>query len=89
MPSSAGAIPPDVPTIGELLSNEGYSSYFVGKWHAGYASWNNTPSGRGWESFYGYLQGEEDYFTKEFCATDAFFNHTNKCGSGAPTPKRE
>ena len=45
----------------------------TGKWHAGYASWRNTPVGRGFQSFTGYLQGQTDYFNKTSSLSDAFF----------------
>jgi hypothetical protein len=30
--------------------------------HLGYASWNDTPIGRGFDSHYGFLQGAQDYY---------------------------
>lgn len=41
------AIPTNIPTLAERL-REGSVSYrtvAVGKWHCGYASWRNTPTG--------------------------------------------
>ena len=32
--------------------------------HLGYASWDYTPTGRGFGSYLGYMQGETDYYNK-------------------------
>lgn len=65
-PGSHAHIPAEVPTLAETLQAAGYSTAMVGKWHIGYASWDYTPTGRGFESFAGYLQGFVDYYTKQF-----------------------
>ena len=36
------------------------------QWHLGYAGWQDTPLGRGFDSYAGYLQGAEDYYTHQF-----------------------
>ncbi|XP_035694672.1 arylsulfatase B-like [Branchiostoma floridae] len=33
------------------------------KWHLGFCNWNFTPTYRGFDSFYGYYNGAEDYYT--------------------------
>merc|ERR1712032_709489 len=66
MGGSKAHIPAEVPTLAETLRDVGYSTAMVGKWHLGYASWDYTPVGRGFDSFAGYLQGQVDYVTKEF-----------------------
>merc|ERR1712137_687140 len=65
MPGSVAAIPMDVPTIAEKLRDRGYRTHAVGKWHLGAARWVNTPIGRGFDTYQGYLQGAVDYYTKE------------------------
>lgn len=64
----AGEISRDAPTIPELLRDQGYSTYAVGKWHntADYnvaaatdrAAW---PLQRGFDRFYGFLGAETNY----------------------------
>jgi len=65
-PGSHAAIPKDTSTIAEVLKNAGYATHAIGKWHLGYASWEDTPLGRGFDSYAGYLQGAEDYYTHQF-----------------------
>lgn len=63
MPGSEAKIPSDTATIAEVLKTVGYSTHAIGKWHLGYADWADTPIGRGFDSYAGYLQGGEDYYT--------------------------
>eukprot|EP01065_Artemidia_motanka_P048932 TRINITY_DN801_c0_g1_i1.p1 TRINITY_DN801_c0_g1~~TRINITY_DN801_c0_g1_i1.p1 ORF type:complete len:510 (+),score=136.85 TRINITY_DN801_c0_g1_i1:89-1618(+) len=66
-PASTVHIPEDVPTLPELLLKAGgWETHLVGKWHLGYDKWDHTPTGRGFQSHYGYFQGEEDYFLHNF-----------------------
>jgi len=67
-PGSPAALPLDVPTLAEVLSSADYSTHAIGKWHLGYAKWANTPLGRGFESYVGYLQGAEDYYDRSLGA---------------------
>lgn len=63
MPGSSAKIPKDTATIAEVLKTVGYSTHAIGKWHIGYSDWADTPTGRGFDSYAGYLQGGEDYYT--------------------------
>lgn len=47
------------------------------KWHLGYASWDFTPTSRGFNTHFGYFQGEVDYFNKTTAVIE-----TNHNGSG-------
>jgi len=40
-------------------------AHMVGKHHLGYASWQHTPTFRGFDSFLGYYSGDADYFTHD------------------------
>ncbi|XP_053641993.2 arylsulfatase B isoform X2 [Cherax quadricarinatus] len=47
----------------QALKDVGYQTHAVGKWHLGFCSWDYTPTMRGFDTFYGYYTGSEDYNT--------------------------
>eukprot|EP00054_Salpingoeca_dolichothecata_P025768 m.181746 g.181746 ORF g.181746 m.181746 type:complete len:518 (+) comp25462_c4_seq5:49-1602(+) len=44
------------------MKKAGYSTHAIGKWHLGFSSWNNTPTYRGFDTFFGFYSGAQDYF---------------------------
>jgi arylsulfatase len=71
-PNCTGAIAKSAGTLAEMLRPAGYSTFAVGKWHltpmeetsvAG--PFDQWPLARGFDRFYGFLQGETDQFTPE------------------------
>lgn len=71
-PNMRGAIPKSAATLAEILRATGYGTYMVGKWHlapmheTGPAGpFHNWPLARGFDRFYGFLQGETDQFRPE------------------------
>ncbi|KAK3105238.1 hypothetical protein FSP39_020441 [Pinctada imbricata] len=46
----------------QRLKDLGYATHMVGKWHVGFCSWNCTPTYRGFDSFFGYYNAQEDYY---------------------------
>lgn len=64
-PSHTYGLPTEEKTLAEYLKEAGYTTALVGKWHLGHADKKFWPQNRGFNSFYGNLVGEVDYFTKE------------------------
>lgn len=67
LPGYNAKIPASKGTVAEVLKENGYSTYAVGKWHltpveeatpAG--PFNRWPTGKGFEHYYGFLYGETD-----------------------------
>ncbi|PGS51216.1 arylsulfatase [Bacillus sp. AFS041924] len=70
VPNSRGKISTSAGTIAEILKENDYSTYAVGKWHltpiyeetpAG--PFNNWPLGKGFERYYGFLEAAADQYT--------------------------
>jgi arylsulfatase A-like enzyme len=64
-PNASGTIPPENGMLPEILAEQGWNTYMVGKWHLcptvemNIASTRrNWPSGRGFERWYGFLGAE-------------------------------
>mmetsp|Transcript_13173 Transcript_13173/g.25572 ORF Transcript_13173/g.25572 Transcript_13173/m.25572 type:complete len:552 (+) Transcript_13173:81-1736(+) len=62
LPGSPAGIPASVPTFAEQMKAAGYQTHAIGKWHLGMGSWPQTPQGRGFDSYLGYMQGQTDYY---------------------------
>ncbi|TWF37315.1 arylsulfatase [Chitinophaga polysaccharea] len=69
-PGHNGYMPFEKGTIAEILREDGYNTYAVGKWHitpspdltpAG--PFNRWPTGRGFDAFFGFMGGETDQYT--------------------------
>src|SRR5262245_25947026 len=64
-PGYFGDIPLDAPTIAETLRAAGYATIALGKWHNstdGVSPNPTWPTCRGFDRFYGFLEGETGYF---------------------------
>ncbi len=64
-PGYFGDIPLDAPTVAETFRAAGYATAAVGKWHNstnGVAPNPTWPTHRGFDRFYGFLEGETSYF---------------------------
>lgn len=64
-PVAAECSPLNLEFFPQKLQKLGYSTHMVGKWHLGSCNWNCTPTYRGFDSFLGYYNGAEDYYTKK------------------------
>ncbi|GFR63088.1 sulfatase 2 [Elysia marginata] len=60
-------LPLKYPTIANMLKGQGYSTHAVGKWHLGFYKKEYTPLHRGFDTFYGYWSGGEDYYSHYTC----------------------
>jgi len=94
-PISTAGLPLGIETLPELLkraktknskntkNTSTYQTHAVGKWHIGHSSWNQTPTFRGFDSFFGFYIGGEDYFThKSDGGVDLHYDSTPNCGEG-------
>jgi arylsulfatase A-like enzyme len=80
-PGSNGHIPFETATVAEVLSERGYNTYAVGKWHLTpldetnmAATKRNWPSGRGFERFYGFLGGETSQYYPDLVQDQQFID---------------
>jgi arylsulfatase A-like enzyme len=64
-------LPLDEMTIAESVSQVGYKSGMIGKWHLG-AHISNHPLNRGFDEFYGHLGGGHKYFPEALTIQDSY-----------------
>jgi arylsulfatase A-like enzyme len=80
---STAGLPLELETLADLLKISGYQTHAIGKWHLGYAKWEFTPTFRGFDSFYGFYKGGEDYFSHSSKkAYDLRYDARPNCGEG-------
>lgn len=71
-PNSRGALTTQVPTLAEILRQEGYATFALGKWHLANTEdcgpagpFDHWPLQRGFDRYYGFLGGATDQFSPE------------------------
>lgn len=71
-PNMRGHISPHAATVAEVLRDEGYTTFAAGKWHlcqmedaSAAGPYDQWPCQRGFDRFYGFLEGETDQFHPE------------------------
>jgi arylsulfatase A-like enzyme len=71
-PNMLGHISNHAATVAEVLREEGYATFCVGKWHlapmeqcSAAGPFDQWPLARGFDRFYGFLEGETDQFHPE------------------------
>ncbi|XP_045192995.2 arylsulfatase J-like [Mercenaria mercenaria] len=62
-PAEPRGLPLDSPIIADKLKEVGYATHMVGKWNLGFFKKEYTPTYRGFDSFFGFLNGHQDYYT--------------------------
>ena len=74
-PNMRGRISPSAATTAEVLQHHGWATYCVGKWHlapmreaSAAGPFTDWPLQRGFDRFYGFMQGETDQFHPELYA---------------------
>ena len=74
-PNQLGHITDHAATIAEVLGDAGYATFAVGKWHlapmeqcSAAGPFDQWPLARGFQRFYGFLEGETDQFHPELVA---------------------
>lgn len=70
--NARGAISPRAATLAEILKDNGYGTYALGKWHlvppgecSPVGPFDNWPTQRGFNRYYGFLGGEDDQWAPE------------------------
>jgi arylsulfatase A-like enzyme len=78
-PNMRGAVTPMAATVAEMLRDRGFATYAAGKWHlapmaeaTAAGPFRNWPLRKGFDGFYGFLQGETDQFHPELTQDNHF-----------------
>lgn len=87
VPSTRGRITDRAATVAQILKTNGYSTFAVGKWHVA-PTHQITPAGpfdywplaKGFERFYGYLNGETDQNDPQLSYDNHFVQKPKKKG---------
>jgi len=63
LPEQAAGLPPSFTILPEVFKQFGYQTHAVGKWHLGFCNSKYLPVYRGFDTFYGYFNAQNDYLT--------------------------
>jgi arylsulfatase len=88
-PNMRGAMPRSAATIAEVLRDNGYATFAAGKWHLAPMSecsaagpYSNWPLQKGFDRYYGFLQGETDQFSPELTSDNHFVDPPGRSEDG-------
>ena len=69
-PNALGYLNPQYATVAEILKENGYATFAVGKWHlapeedtSDQGPFDNWPLAKGFDKFYGFMEGYTDQYT--------------------------
>ncbi|KAK7099073.1 arylsulfatase B-like [Littorina saxatilis] len=57
-------VPAKFTFLPQLLKKVGYKTHAIGKWHLGSCNWKYTPTYRGFDTFFGFHNGNQDYYSR-------------------------
>ena len=88
-PSQTGEISLNAATMAEELRRAGYGTWCVGKWHltnmenaSAVGPFDQWPTQRGFDHFYGFMQGESDQFHPELTHDQHFIDPPKSAAEG-------
>lgn len=82
-------VPGSEKMLAEVLSEAGYATHMVGKWHLGNNDERYTPTFRGFDSFFGLLTGAGDYFEHRTHHEALDFRSTELASKNILTPNTD
>ncbi|MGH7023233.1 MAG: arylsulfatase [Caulobacteraceae bacterium] len=88
-PNMRGAVTPRAATLAEILREASVATFAGGKWHlapmaecTAAGPFRNWPLGKGFDRFYGFLQGETDQFYPELTSDNHFVDQPRAPAEG-------
>ena len=94
-PNASGTIPPENGMLSEILGEQGWNTYMVGKWHLCptdemklASTRRNWPSGRGFERWYGFLGAETNQWYPDLVYDNHPVDQPQPAGRGLPPHRR-
>ncbi|HEX5479308.1 MAG TPA: arylsulfatase, partial [Dehalococcoidia bacterium] len=88
-PNMRGSISPRAATVAQMLRANGYATMAAGKWHlapmrdcSAAGPHDNWPLAKGFDRYYGFLQGETDQFNPELTADNHHIDPPKRAEDG-------